>query len=72
MLARRGVPAFNERKAGNAGFSPGLDLSSVEPLAFEGGEDALAHSSVVAIAERAYRRVHAPFPLQRRPKATEV
>tara|TARA_R110002110_G_scaffold9321_4_gene45976 strand:- start:6707 stop:7249 length:543 start_codon:yes stop_codon:yes gene_type:complete len=52
--ARGVVPAFDELEAGNAGFGLCLELTPVEKLAFEGGEEALAHGVVVAVADRSH------------------
>ena len=61
MPARGVVPAFDELEAGDAGLGLGLELAAVEQLAFEGGEEALAHGVVVTIADRAHRRPDAHF-----------
>ena len=61
MAARGIVPAFDELEAGDAGLSLGPELPAVEQLAFEGGEEALAHGVVVAIADRSHGWLYAHF-----------
>ena len=60
MAARGIAPALDELEAGDPRL--GLELPAVEQLAFEGGEKALAHGVVVAIADRTHRRANTHFP----------
>lgn len=46
------VPALDEPEDGHAGLRLGSELSPVEQLAFERGEEALAHRVVVGVADR--------------------
>jgi len=44
MAARGGVPAFNERGAGDPRFGPGFERATVARFAFERGEEAPSHA----------------------------
>jgi len=51
----RVVPAFDPVKDRRPGFGLGVEPSAVEQLTFEGGEEALGHRIVVAVAHRPHR-----------------
>jgi len=55
----RVVPTFDEIEHRHAGLDLGLEALAVEQLAFEGGEEALAHGVIEAITHRAHRLSHA-------------
>ena len=59
MSARRIVPTFDELEDGHARLRLGAELAPVEQLAFEGGEEALAHRVVVGVTDRSHGRPHA-------------
>ena len=48
------VPTFNECKYGLASFLDGMEYIAVEQLAFQRGEETLAHGVVVAVADRTH------------------
>jgi len=54
----RVVPALDEIEDRHARLGLGLEGSPVEQLAFEGGEEALAHRVVKTVAHRTHRRPH--------------
>ena len=64
-LAQRGmqadgvVPALDEAETGHLGLGLGGETSSVQQLAFQGGEEALARGVVVGVTDRARGRAHA-------------
>ena len=55
------VPALDELKDGDAGLRLGLELSPVEQLTFEGGEEAFTHGVVISIADRSHGRTYLSF-----------
>src|ERR1700730_11243646 len=59
MAAMRVVPTLDEVEHHHAGLDLGFETLAVEQLAFEGGEEALAHGVIEAITHRAHRRPHA-------------
>ena len=59
MAAMRVVPTLDEIEHRHAGLDLGFETLAVEQLAFEGGEEALAHGVIEAITHRAHRRPHA-------------
>jgi len=61
MKAVRVVPALDEGEDGEAGLAMGRESSSIEELAFEGCEEALAEGVVVAVAHRSHRGSDAGF-----------
>ena len=50
----RVVPALDELEEGQLGFGLRLKAPPAQQLAFEGGEEALAHRVVEAVADRAH------------------
>jgi hypothetical protein len=78
MSAARIVPSLDELEDGPACFGLRAEAGSVDELAFEGGEEALAHGVVVAVADRASLPAAQPMDgltpalAQRCPKAMEV
>ena len=56
MAAARVVPAFDEVEHGPAGFGLRAEAVSIEQLALEGREEALAQRVVVRVAHAAHRR----------------
>jgi hypothetical protein len=63
------VPSFDELGDGRLRLGLVQEAAAVDRLAFERGEEALAHGVVVGIADRTHGRADAS---QRRPKAMEV
>ncbi len=59
MSAARIVPAYDELEAGHASLGLGAEFTPFEQLAFERGEEALAHGVVVGIADGPNRRADA-------------
>ena len=53
VAARWIVEAFDELKDGHARLGVGSEAMSVDQLAFEGGEETLAHRIVVGVADGA-------------------
>ena len=53
------VPAFDKLEDGHARVGLGFETAAVEQFAFEGGEKALAHRVVEAVADRTHRGPHA-------------
>ena len=53
------VPTLDELKDRHARLDLGFEVTAVEQFAFEGGEEALAHGIVEAVAHRTHRRSHA-------------
>src|ERR1700683_4657066 len=49
------VEAFNELKDGHPRLAVGSEATPIDQLAFEGGEETLAHRIVVGVADRACR-----------------
>src|ERR1700734_907907 len=58
MAATRVIPPFNEFEDRHAGFDLSFEMTAIEQLAFEGGEETFAHGVVEAIAHRTHRRSH--------------
>ena len=56
------VETFDEREGGIARFGLCLEPAAIEKLAFERGEEALAHGIVVCVADRTHRGAHAGVP----------
>ena len=54
MPPRRIVPALDELEAGHPRFGLCPELAALEKLAFECGEEALAHGIVIAIPDRPF------------------
>ena len=61
MAAGRVVEAFDELKDGDPRLAVRSEATSIDQLAFEGGEETLAHGIVVSVAEGACRSTHAGF-----------
>src|ERR1700693_5391816 len=59
MAASRIVEALDERERRMARLDLCLELAAIEKLAFEGGEEALAHGIVVCVADRTHRGAYA-------------
>src|SRR5271163_1870184 len=59
MTAMWIVPTLDELKDRHARVDLGFEVTAVEEFAFEGSEEALAHSIVEAVAHRTHRRAHA-------------
>src|SRR6476620_3984271 len=59
MTAAPIVEAFDERERRVARLVLCLEPAASEKLAFEGGEEALAHGIVVCVADRTHRGAHA-------------
>ncbi len=78
MTAARIVPSLDEFEDGLACFGMRAGAGSVDELAFEGGEEALAHGVVIAVADRASLPAAQPMEgltpalAQRCPKPMEV
>lgn len=73
MTVARIIPAFDELEYGHARFGLGAELTPVEQLAFERGEEALAHGAIVCIADRSDPiEGRTPASLQRKSNATNV
>ena len=53
------VPALDEIEDCHARLDLGLGTTPVKQLAFEGGEEALAHGVVETVAHRTHGRPHA-------------
>ena len=72
------VPSLDEFEYGPACLGLRAEALSVEELAFEGGEEALAHGVVIAVSDRASLPAAQPMEgltpalAQRCPKAMEV
>src|SRR5689334_1311597 len=62
MTAARVIPAFDEIEHRHARLDLGLEAATLEQLAFERGEKALAHRMVEIAAHRTHRGPH-PGPL---------
>ena len=58
MAAMRIVEAFDEVEDRHARLDLGLEVAAVEQLAFQRGEEALAHGVVETVSHRAHRRPH--------------
>jgi len=58
VASARIVPALDELEDDLAGLRLGAELPPVEQLAFERGEEALAHRIVVRITDRPHRLTH--------------
>lgn len=56
------VPALDEGEDGHAGLGLRAEAPPVEELAFEGGEEALAHGIIIGVADRSHGRAHASLP----------
>src|SRR4051794_25812573 len=59
MAAAAIVEAFDERERGIARLDLCLEPAAIEKLAFEGGEEALAHGIVVSVTDRTHRGAYA-------------
>ena len=59
MAASSIVEAFDEFEDRMSRLSLCLESAPFEQLAFEGGEETLAHGVVVGVADRAHRGAHA-------------
>src|ERR1700683_5694221 len=55
------VEAFNELKDGHPRLAVRSEATPINQLAFEGGEETLAHRIVVGVADRACRWTNAGF-----------
>ena len=55
VAARRIVEAFDELENGGPRLAVRSEATSIDQLAFEGGEETLAHRIVVGVADRACR-----------------
>ena len=55
MAAGRIVEAFDELEDGHPRLAVRSEATSIDQLAFEGGEETLAHRIVVGVADRACR-----------------
>ena len=53
------VPGFEEAEAGDSRLGLGGEAATIQQLAFERGEETLAHGVVVGVADRPHRRAHA-------------
>ncbi len=53
------VPSLDEFEYGPACFGMRAEAGSVDELALQGGEEALAHGVVIAVADRAHGGPHA-------------
>src|SRR5215471_11274823 len=58
MTAARVIPAFDEIEYRHACLDLSFEAATLEQLAFERGEKALAHRVVEAVAHRAHRGPH--------------
>src|SRR5215469_1945187 len=58
MTAARVIPAFDEIEHRHARLDLGLEAATLEQLAFERGEKALAHRIVETVAHRTHRGPH--------------
>ena len=58
MAAAPIVEAFDERERRIARLDLRLEAVPREKLAFEGGEEALAHGVVIGVADRTHRGAH--------------
>src|ERR1700704_1638931 len=58
MTASRVVEALDELEHRDPRLGLSLEPTPVEKLAFQRGEEALAHRIVVGVANRAHRRAH--------------
>ena len=56
------IPSLDELEDCSARLVMVVEVRAVEQLAFKGGEEALGHSVVEAVPDRAHRRDHAPSP----------
>jgi hypothetical protein len=61
MAAGRVVEAFDELKDGDPRLAMRSETAPIDPFAFEGGEETLAHRIVVGVADRACRWTNAGF-----------
>src|ERR1700693_1969611 len=59
MTATRIVEAFNELEDRASRFGLRLEPAACKQLAFERGEEALAHGVVVGVSDRTHRRANA-------------
>ena len=59
VAAGRIVEAFDELEDGHPRLAVRSEATSIDQLAFEGGEETLAHRIVVGVADRACRRTNA-------------
>src|SRR5271155_2015584 len=61
MATGRVVEAFDELKDGHPRLAARSETAPIDQLAFEGGEETLAHRIVVGVADRACRWTNAGF-----------
>ena len=61
MATGRVVEAFDELKDGHPRLAVRSEAAPIDQLAFEGGEETLAHRIVVGVADRACRWTNAGF-----------
>jgi hypothetical protein len=61
MATGRVVEAFDELKDGHPRLAVRSETAPIDQLAFEGGEETLAHRIVVSVADRACRWTNAGF-----------
>src|SRR5580704_2171498 len=61
MATARVVEAFDELKDGHPRLAVRSETTPIDQLAFEGGEETLAHRIVVGVADRACRWTNAGF-----------
>ena len=61
MATGRVVEAFDELKDGHPRLAVRSETAPIDQLAFEGGEETLAHRIVVGVADRACRWTNAGF-----------
>ena len=61
MATARVVEAFDELKDGHPRLAVRSEAAPIDQLAFEGGEETLAHRIVVGVADRACRWTNAGF-----------
>jgi len=62
MPPMRVVPALDELKHGQAGFSMIPEPAPIQELAFERGKEALGHGVVIAVAHRTHLRDDPDLP----------
>jgi hypothetical protein len=59
MTAMRVIPTFDEFEDRHARLDLSLEMTAFEQLAFEGGEETLAHGVVETVTHGTHRRAHA-------------
>ena len=72
MATGRVAEAVDELKDGHPRLTVRSEATSVDQLAFEGGEETLAHRIVVGVADLSLSMDERRLSLQRAPKATDV